>query len=92
MIVDVRIHPDARKYLDGLDKRTRERILTTLKDLKGKDITLKTNLDVKKMKGTKGRKDLFRLRIGQYRIMYDIEDDIMWVSDIFLRGKDFQGY
>lgn len=92
MIVDVRIHPDARKYLDGLDKRTRERILEKLRDLKGKEIKFKAGLDIKKMKGTKGRKDLYRLRVGQYRIMYDIEDDIIWVTDIFIRGKDFQGY
>jgi mRNA interferase RelE/StbE len=92
MIVDVRIHPDAMKYLDGLDKRVRERILNKLRSLKGRDITFLSGLDLKKMKGTKKRKDLLRLRIGEYRIMFDIEDDIIWVTEIISRGNDYQGY
>ena len=55
----------ARKEYERLDEETKIRIKNALKDI-AKGI----RRDVKKLKGVKGREDLYRLRIGDYRIIY----------------------
>jgi len=42
------------------------------------------------LKGTKGREDLYRLRIGDYRAVYAVEGDAVLVTEIFLRGKGYK--
>ena len=42
--------------------------------------------DVKKMQG---RKNTFRLRVGSYRIVYEMADDEIHVEGIFTRGKAY---
>ena len=54
----------ARKEYEKLDEKTKTMIKNALKKVaKG----IKTA--VKKLKGIKGREDLYRLRIGEYRII-----------------------
>ncbi|MGD0550826.1 MAG: type II toxin-antitoxin system RelE/ParE family toxin [Candidatus Bathyarchaeia archaeon] len=42
------------------------------------------------MRGTKGREDLFRLRIGDYRVIYAVVAGIVYITDIFHRGKGYK--
>jgi mRNA-degrading endonuclease RelE of RelBE toxin-antitoxin system len=37
----------------------------------------------------KGRQDLYRLPIGDYRAIYAIEDKVVYVTDLFHRGKGY---
>jgi len=46
--------------------------------------------DLKKLKGTKGRHDLFRLRIGNYRAIYSIENNTIWITEIIPREKGYK--
>ncbi len=85
MKCNVNIHADVVKFLNALDPGTKERIVDGLKVLGN----LPVDGDVKKLKGTKGRKDLYRLRIGEYRAIYEVEDDNVYVLEVMLRGKGY---
>ncbi len=47
------------------------------------------HLDIKKLKGTSGREDLYRLRVGNYRITYKPEKRVIKVARIDPRNKDY---
>ncbi|MFH1774724.1 MAG: type II toxin-antitoxin system RelE/ParE family toxin [Methanobacteriota archaeon] len=44
-------------------------------------------LDIKKLKGYKNK---FRLRVGDYRILFEIEKDTVRIFDIFHRGVGYK--
>jgi mRNA interferase RelE/StbE len=90
MAFAIRLHPDAVKFLKGLDEDSRNRIKSTLRSLEDDPFKNRSKADIKKMKGTKGREDLYRLRIGDYRAVYAVEGDTVWVTEIFLRGKAYK--
>lgn len=90
MAFGIRLHPDAVKFLKGLDEDSRNRIKSTLRSLEDDPFKNRSKADIKKMKGTKGREDLYRLRIGDYRAVYAVEGDTVWVTEIFLRGKAYK--
>jgi mRNA interferase RelE/StbE len=84
MAKTVWISPRAQKEFRELQTSTQERIRSALKDLAaGK------RMDVKKLKGTKDREDLYRLRVGDYRVTYGIEKDMIKVARIDHRGKGY---
>ena len=47
-------------------------------------------LDTKKLKGVGGGADLFRLRIGNYRVVYFEDVDSFRIIQIFHRGKGYK--
>ena len=47
---------------------------------------------IKKLSGTKGRQDLYRLRIGNYRFIYAVEENTVWVTDAFARGRGYRRF
>ncbi len=74
----------ARKEYEKLDKKTKTRIKTALKKI-AKEI----KTDVKKLKGIKGREDLYRLRVGDYRIIYYEDEKCIKVTQIIHRSKGY---
>ncbi|ADE35611.1 type II toxin-antitoxin system RelE family toxin [Methanohalophilus mahii] len=85
MKYNVNIHKEAVKYLNSLDPHTKEKIVEGLKVLGN----LPVEGDIKKLKGTKGKRDLYRLRIGEYRAIYHVENNNVYVLEIMLRGKGY---
>ena len=75
----------AQKEYARLEKSVRERIKKALKELGAGS----TRLDVKKLKGVGGREDLYRLRVGDYRITFFPEPDVIKVIRIDHRGKGY---
>lgn len=69
MTYSIEFYKDALRYLQRLDKPTRTRIVRHLEILSENPFHLE--LDIKRMKGTIEK---FRLRVGQYRIIYTVED------------------
>lgn len=65
-------------YLGRLERSHRKRIVSAIDKLPGHG-------DIKKMKGKK-LANLFRLRIGKYRIIYQMEVDIIKILYIDTRG------
>ena len=45
--------------------------------------------DIKKLKGTKKRVDLYRLRVGDYRVIYTLENNTIFVLEIITREKGY---
>lgn len=70
------------KYLQTLDKKTRKRIFSGIEKLPNKG-------DVKKMKGQK-LKNIYRLRIGKYRIIFLQEKEWIKILDIDTRGDVYK--
>jgi mRNA-degrading endonuclease RelE of RelBE toxin-antitoxin system len=58
------------KDLERLDKNIRERILTELKSLSS--FPLDSKRDIKKLKGL--GKNIYRLRVGEFRVIYFLSD------------------
>lgn len=62
---EIILRPSARRDLDSLDARTFQRILNQLKKLE-------ENARPQDSKKLKGRRNEYRLRAGNYRILYEI--------------------
>ena len=91
MTFEIRLHPEAVKFLESLDFKTQKRIKDALYRLGEDPMRRRPKADIKKISGTKGRQDLYRLRVGEYRIIYGIEDKTILVTDIFRRGRGYRG-
>jgi len=81
--MNVVLSPKAAKYLERLHDPTKSRIKSALKKL-GQD---PLQGDIKHMTGEGG----FRLRVGKCRVLFDIEDGVIVVADIDLRGQVYKG-
>jgi mRNA interferase RelE/StbE len=89
MNFDVRLHPDAVKFLLDLDEDTKERIKAGLKNLQANPFKSHSRSGIKKLKGTKKREDLYRLRVGDYRVIYTVENNTVFVLEIIPREKGY---
>jgi mRNA interferase RelE/StbE len=87
---NIRVHPDAVKFLRELDADTRDRIKLALRNLENDPFRNRPKADIKKLEGTKGRENLYRLRIGDYRAVYGVEGNTVWVTEIFLRSEGYR--
>lgn len=83
MTYKIKIDKDAKKFIDKQSKDQRERIYEAISKL--------PSGDTKKMKGYK---TLYRLRVGNYRILYTFEEDkiIIRVTDANNRGDVYKDY
>lgn len=68
----------AIKFLNKQDKPTRIRIIEAIKQL--------PQGDVKKLQGQKS----YRLRVGDYRIIFDRNGDILYIEKIDNRGQIYK--
>lgn len=78
------IKKKAKKFIDKLPKNEKERIVSAISKLpNGKDI-----------KKLKGHSDLLRLRVGDYRIIYTVDNGelIVVVIDAGNRGEIYNKY
>lgn len=80
--MEVVIHPRVRRYIE--DSGEKERIVKHLRGLSKDPFNKRSGMDIKRLKGREH--DMFRLRIGDHRFEYFIEDDTIWVDEAFRRG------
>lgn len=86
--MEVRLHPDVRKYLDKLEESDTERCENSLKKLADEPYQSRPKCDIKKLKGKD--KEIYRLRIGDHRFEYFIEDNKTWIVEAFRRGRGYR--
>ena len=79
--VDLQITKTAIKSIKRLDKPMRDRILAGIKKL--------PLGDVKKLQGYEY---FYRLRIGDYRIIYKFNGNTIIVSDVLPRGEAYKRF
>ena len=75
----IRLSKQARKHLDAYDNNTQGRIKKAIAKLPDGDIKRLVNHSA-----------AYRLRVGAYRVLFKIEDNIIIVSDISPRGGAYK--
>ena len=85
---DIKIHPKALKELTELPHVYKKKVKSALRLLAEKK---DQNLDTLKIRGKKGKEDLIRLRIGDYRIIYKIERNTIFIIRIAHRSQVYRG-
>jgi mRNA-degrading endonuclease RelE of RelBE toxin-antitoxin system len=72
----------AFSYLQKLDAKTKRRVFEAVNRLPAKG-------DIKKMKGRKIQ-NIFRLRVGSYRVIFVMEEELIKILDIAPRGEAYK--
>ena len=80
----------ARKQLKSLQYTERERILSNLGELASYPMKRRAKADIKKLHNA--NPELYRLRVGGFRIIYAVVGDEVMVTEIMRRGRDYRGY
>ena len=80
----ITIKRKAKKFIDKLPANDKRRIINAI-------VQLPLGNDIKKLKG---HENLYRLRVGEYRIIYSINDDelIICIIDAGNRGQIYNNY
>lgn len=78
------IKKPAKKFIDKLPMNEQRRIVKAIEKLPNGD-------DIKKLKGYN---DIYRLRVGDYRILYTVNNNelIIMVLDVGNRGQIYKRY
>lgn len=87
----IRIHPKAIKELRRLPEDTQELIGEKLRELSKGLNKPKSKLDIRKMRGKKKDPQLFRLREGDYRVVFEFSDEVIWIARISHRRDSYRG-
>ena len=84
MMYQIIIKKRAKKFIDRLPLNERKRLVSAIEQLPNGE-------DIKKLKG---HDDLLRLRVGNYRIIYTVDNGklIVYVIDIDNRGEIYKRY
>ncbi len=86
---DVSIANSALKELKNLDKNIANRILLSFKELEEDPFKTRPKADIKKLKGV-ANPDMFRLRVGDYRIVYTTERNSVKITHILQRSSIYK--
>ncbi len=84
------VSPIARKQLEGMDERLKVRILDAIRSLETEPRRKRSGVDIKRLKGIKGKPDLYRLRVGKYRVIYEVSEGTVWISEIVKRESAYR--
>ena len=78
------IKKPAKKFIDGLPMNERRRIVDAIERLPDSG-------DIKRLQG---HDDLFRLRVGPYRVLYTVDNGkfVIYVVDAGSRGQIYNRY
>jgi mRNA interferase RelE/StbE len=90
MPYEVKLHRHVVKTLEGMNPHQRARVMSGLRALRTDPYESRAGADIVRLRGTKGREDLFRLRIGDYRAVYAVVGKVVYVTDLFHRGKGYK--
>ncbi len=80
--MDIHFSKTSLKYLAKLERQVRSNIISAIEGLPDRG-------DIQKMKG-KSLQNIFRLRVGKFRVLFVREIDIIKVLDIDTRGDIYK--
>jgi mRNA interferase RelE/StbE len=89
MSFKIRLHPDAVKFLADLNPEAKERLKAGIKGLEIDPFKSRSQANIKKLKGTKKRESLYRLRVGDYRVIYAVEENTIFIPEVIPREKGY---
>jgi mRNA-degrading endonuclease RelE of RelBE toxin-antitoxin system len=84
---EVLISETAVKQLTGLDKDMQTRIKAHFLALKTDPFKNRSGADIKKLKGFNPA--IYRLRVGDYRLVYVVDKTAVKITELFRRGKGY---
>ena len=84
--MEVMIHPQVQRYLD--DSGAKERFIKHLEKLVDDPYNSRSRVDIKKLKGKKH--DMYRLRVGDHRFEYFVDEGKVWIDNAFTRGRGYE--
>ncbi len=84
--MEIVIHPRVQKYINNSGEK--ERLKKHLKKLSEDPYNSRSGVDIKKLKGKKH--DMYRLRVGEHRFEYFVEEGKIWVDEAFKRGRGYK--
>ncbi len=84
------VSPLARKQLGKIRKDQKQKIVDTIRQLESDPIKSRAKVDIKKLVGIKEQAELYRLRVGSYRIIYEISQTTIWISEIVKRSSAYK--
>ena len=87
MRYQVLLSQNFKKHYSGLEKEEQKRIKKALYELETDPFNPRPTADIKPLTATKPRK--YRLRVGNFRVIYFIESESVRVIEVFRRGKGY---
>ena len=85
--LQIQLHPSVVDFLDRLNTKERKRCIEALKLLREDPFRSRPQCDIKKLKG---KKVLYRLRVGKNRFEYFVKENCIWIVSGFRRGRDYK--
>ncbi len=85
--MEVFIHDYAKKFLEEIDKKIQSFRKDHIKKLAENPYS--KQLDIRKLKGRQNKPDLFRFRVGDYRIIYFTEENKICITEITRRERAY---
>ena len=86
----VRVARSAEKAISGLPAASRARVLDRLDGLTADPFRPRPGADIRRLKQSK-EPPLFRLRVGDYRILYFVIGNDILVTEVLHRSKAYRG-
>jgi mRNA interferase RelE/StbE len=83
----VMLSPDAKEYLDSLNDKRARNIKKHLKELEKDPFKPRADADIDIVAGS-GRPPMYRLRMGEFRATYFVEEQAVFVTDLFPKKRD----
>ncbi|MDR0930718.1 MAG: type II toxin-antitoxin system RelE/ParE family toxin [Clostridiales bacterium] len=77
--MEILFSKNAKKSILSLDKKFYERVLNAIENIPAGDI-----------KPLKNYSSAYRLRVGDYRVLYTLKEDILKIDDILPRGSAYK--
>jgi len=88
MRYEICLHPNAVSFLNKLSQETKERLISKMRVLEDRTNLKRAVADIKKIRDVDP--EAYRLSIGDYRVIYAVEEDTVWITEIMLRGKGYR--
>ncbi|MGN0605826.1 MAG: type II toxin-antitoxin system RelE/ParE family toxin [Oscillospiraceae bacterium] len=76
--MEIKLSKSFQKSFKTLDKPTKQRVKNSIEKLPLGDI-----------KRLQGYSAMYRLRIGNYRVIFEMNNDIIYIKDILPRGQAY---
>jgi mRNA interferase RelE/StbE len=89
MKYEIRIHSNnAERILNRLDLEVKKRLKDKIRVLEDRPKLKRAGADIKKIRNA--NPEVYRLRIGDYRVIYTVENNTVWITEIMPRGKGYR--
>ncbi|TLZ69293.1 MAG: type II toxin-antitoxin system RelE/ParE family toxin [Methanobacteriota archaeon] len=86
---EVLLSDEALSFLRALEARRRDRVLAHIEELEADPFRPRPRADIKNC-GRHHGATFYRLRVGDFRVVYVVEERQVKVTEIFRRGRGYR--